>query len=163
MLPPPRFNRGLRIRLSSAFNVGGRSIAPGSNTLLCDNLAGSLNATQRQSFESILSVNRPSVLVRVALELTVGVSRGSPGGIISLLKGGRKAPLNPGQPYAAASVRRFLRDLALFPSCRICSNFGAKECDSWINMYPSSIPRALHSNSDFDHFVMVGDLTETRR
>jgi hypothetical protein len=83
---------------------------------LCDSFGGSLNATQRQSLESIFSANKPSELVNIALEETVGVSNGSPVGTISLLKGGRRAPLNPGQPYDAASVSRFLSDLALFPS-----------------------------------------------
>lgn len=130
---PPRFNLGLQIRLSSSFSAGAGGLVPGSMMLLCDSFAGSLKATQKQSFAVISSVNKLSSLAIVVFEDISGAGTVSPIGIISFPRGGRKSPVKPGHPYEAASTSLCLGDFAVFPSCKTCWNFDARGWDEWRN------------------------------
>lgn len=109
---------GRRMRLSSSVSTGKGGLAPGSRILLCGNFSGSLNETHHAKLGSISSRNKLSGSGS-SIRSTPGGGRifvsVSSIGYNSLLSGGRKDPLKPPQPYAAASFNCIFGSLAVRP------------------------------------------------
>ena len=132
--------------------------------LRCDNLGGSVNATQTASLGSIWSekmLHPPRSILSAPFGGSTILS--SSIGYISLLSGARMEPLNPGHPYCAASVNFTFSVYFVLSTCITTASFFVKGFFLCTKRYPSSNPRALQSNSVFSHFAIVGDIAANKR